>query len=249
MDIAIMVKSYVDKCKEREPIFVRDVKVPTECRNARDITFHRLEKENKIRKYKKGIYYKPKVTIFGELGLDTQQLILKQYIKEDSNVNGYLTGPAIWNNWEITTQVPNRMWVATNFTKRTTEREDLKIKLVKPKITIHNNNHELLQMLDVIDQVYQIQDINWDNYIEVLLNKIDKLNIEQLKLFINLTKHYNKFVNNFTGVLVETKFKNNNKYNQLSQQLFTMKTKANTGKRYKLICKNNLKNAGEWGFY
>lgn len=114
MEIAIIVKDYVDSCKEREPIFVKDVEVPIEYTNARDITFFRLEKDKKIKRYKKGIYYKPKVTMFGEVGIDTEQLILKQYIKKDDKINGYLTGPVVWNNWDITTQVPNRTWIATN---------------------------------------------------------------------------------------------------------------------------------------
>jgi hypothetical protein len=49
MDIAKKVKQYVDECKEREPILVKEVKVEDKYKNARDITFYRLEKENKIK--------------------------------------------------------------------------------------------------------------------------------------------------------------------------------------------------------
>lgn len=249
MDIAKMVRRYVDNCKEREPIFVKKVKVPTECENERDLNFDRLERENKIRKYKKGIYYKPKVTVFGELGIDTEQLILKLYIKEDSNINGYITGPAIWNKWGITTQVPNRIWVATNLIDKTTEKKNLKVRLIKPKTEVNNYNYKLLQFLDVIDQAYKIQDINWDNYIDILLNKLGNLDVEQLRCLINLTKHYKKFVNNFVGALIDTKFENIFKCEQLKQEIFTLKIKANIGKRYKLVYKAKLKNVVEWGFY
>lgn len=249
MDVATIVKNYINNFKEREPIFVKDVTVPDKYINARDISFFRLEKENKIKTYKKGIYYKPKKTIFGELGIDTQQLIFKQYIKHIDITNGYLTGPVLWNNWKITTQVPNRTWVATNLATRTRELNDLKVKLVKPKTIINDNNYEFLQLLDVIDQIDQIQDINWNNYTEILLNKLEKFDIDQINNIINTSKYYRKFVNNFIGALVETKFKDNNKYSQLNDQLLNLKVKANTGKRYKLICKSKLRNADEWGFY
>lgn len=249
MDIATKVRNYVDSCKEREPIFVRNIKVDDYRKNARNIAFHRLEKENVIKKYTKGVYYKPKITKFGELGIDIQQLILKQYIKEDKQVNGYLTGPILWNTWNITTQVPNKTWVATNLINRTTEKEHLKVKLIKPKTVINNDNYQLLQLLDIIEQIYQIQDINWDNYIQVLNNKIEKLSIEELKYIINLTKYYNKFVNNFIGALIESKFKNTNKYDQLYYQLLPLRIKANTGRRYKLVCKVKIKYTDEWGFY
>lgn len=249
MDIAMMVKQYVENCKEREPIFVKDIEVEDQYKNARDITFHRLEKENKIRAYKKGIYYKPKYTMFGELGINKEQLILKQYIKQANHINGYYTGPVLWNNWNITTQVPNRIWIANNKIRRTTEVDDLKVKLVKPKTNIDEYNYEILQILDTIDQIDLIQDINWNNYIEALTTKLEKFDVVQLNYTINITKNYRKFVNNFAGALIEAKFKNTDKYEKLYWQLFSLKVKANTGKKYKLAYKIRLKNTDEWGFY
>lgn len=244
-----MVKQHIENCREREPIFVRDIEVEEKYKNARDITFHRLEKDNKIRAYKKGIYYKPKYTMFGELGIDKEQLILKQYIKHANHINGYYTGPVLWNNWSITTQVPNRTWVATNKIKRGIELDDLKLKLVKPKISVNEYNYEILQFLDVIDQVNQIQDIDWNNLIEVLIAKIEKFDIDKLNYTIDITRHYKKFVNNFTGALIETKFKNTDKYEHLYWQLLNLKIKSNRGKKYKLSHEIKLKNTDEWGFY
>lgn len=245
----MLVRKYIDNCKEREPIFVRDVKVVDKYKGARDTAFHRLEKENKIKSYKKGIYYKPKKTMFGELGIDTNQLILKKYIKHTNHIEGYLTGPVLWNNWNITTQVPNRMWVVTNRVSRDRELKDLKVKLMKPKTIIDDNNYEFLQLLDVIDQADQIQDIDWDTYIEVLINKLESFSIDQIRYTIELASYYRKFVNSFIGALIEEKFKNSNIYDQLYVQMVNLKTKANAGRKYKLICKNNIHNADEWGFY
>lgn len=40
--------------------------------------------------------------MFGELGIYTNKLIEKQYIKdENEKIKGYITGPVIWNEWRI----------------------------------------------------------------------------------------------------------------------------------------------------
>ena len=114
MDVTNMVREYVDKCEEREPIIIKDIKVLKEYENARNVAFNRLYKEKVIKIFEKGIYYKPKKTLFGELGIDKNQLINKRYLNQGNHVMGYLTGPVLWNIWNITTQVPNRTWIANN---------------------------------------------------------------------------------------------------------------------------------------
>lgn len=228
MNITLMVRKHVDNCKERQPIFVKDVKVSVEYKNARNIAFYKLEKENKIRRFKKGIYYKPQITTFGELGVDIEQLIIREYIQENDNIYGYVTGPVLWNSWNITTQVPNRTWIATNCISRATENEKLRVKLIKPKVEVNNANYKFLQFLDTIEQANIIQDTNWNNYHEILLGKVKKLSIEEIDYIINLTKYYNKFVENFINNLLGERglFMNSDRYKPLN--LDVLKNKKST---------------------
>ena len=251
MDVAALVKKHVDNCKEREPIFVKDIVVTDENKNARNIAFHKLERSNIIRPYKKGIYYKPQVTMFGELGIDTNKLIEKQYIKDaNENIKGYITGPVIWNEWKISTQIPNRKCITTNSVNRNIELQDIRVKLIKPKTKIDNDNYKILQMLDVIDNIYDIQDINWNNYIDVLVSKINDLKVKELGTAIELAKTYNKFVNNFIGALIEARIKKSNEDNKLlHKKIQELKFKANTGRRYKVNPNIKFRELEEWGFY
>lgn len=250
MDVATLVKKHIDNCKEREPIFVKDIVVTDENKNARNIAFHKLERNNIIKPYKKGIYYKPQVTMFGELGIDTNKLIEKQYIKDaNENIKGYITGPVIWNEWKITTQVPNRKWITTNSANRNTELQDIRVKLIKPKTKIDNDNYKILQILDVINDIDDIQDINWNNYIDVLVNKINDLKVKELVAAIELANTYNKFVNNFAGALIEGRIKKNNEGNRLlCKKIQELKFNANIGRRYKVNRNVRLKTLEEWGF-
>ena len=62
MDVTRVVRAYVDICKEREPIIIKDINFGKEYENARNVAFNRLYKENVIKLFGKGIYYKPKNT-------------------------------------------------------------------------------------------------------------------------------------------------------------------------------------------
>lgn len=251
MDVATLVKKHIDNCKEREPIFVRDIVVTDENKNARNIAFHKLERNNIIKPYKKGIYYKPQVTMFGELGIDINKLIEKQYIKDaNENIKGYITGPVIWNEWKISTQVPSRKWITTNSISRNIELQDIRVKLIKPKTKIDNDNYKILQMLDVIDNIDNIQDINWNNYIDVLVDKINDSKIKELITTIELAKTYTKFVNNFAGALIEARIKKSNEDDKLlHKKIQELKRRANTGRRYKLNSNIKFKELEVWGFY
>jgi len=249
VDVTNMVREYVDKCEEREPIIIKDIKVLKEYENARNVAFNRLYKEKVIKIFEKGIYYKPKKTLFGELGIDKNQLINKRYLNQGNHVMGYLTGPVLWNTWNITTQVPNRTWIATNAAKRNIDKDELKVKLLKPKVAINNKNYELLQFLDVVDQIDQIQDIDLNNYVAILMDKLKGFNDDQLVDIIELTKYYRKFVNNFTGALIETVLQNIKKDSSITSELAVMKSKANLGRKYKFIKNIGLNNTQYWGLY
>ena len=189
--------------------------------------------------------------MFGELGIDINKLIEKQYIKDaNENIKGYITGPVIWNEWKITTKVPNRKWITTNSANRNTELQDIRVKLIKPKSKIDNDNYKILQILDVINNTDDIQDINWNNYIDVLVNKINDLKVKELALAIELAKTYNKSVNNFTGALIEARIKKSKEDNELLyRKIRELKLKANTGRRYKVNPNIKFKALEEWGFY
>jgi hypothetical protein len=243
------VREHVETYNSGDPIFVRDVKVPKEYVNARNVAFSRLEKNQKIKLYKKGIYYKPELTVFGEIGIDEQQVIVKKYINENDQVIGYITGPALWNALGITTQVPNRLWVATNKAKRTVEFDKFNLKLLKPKTRINVDNYRLLQLLDVIDQIDEIKDMDYTRYLEILTAMLKEFKPQQLAYLLRFTSFYNKFVRNFTGALIENTFREQTDYDQIKLFINILKSDANTGKRIKFYRNEGpLKNMREWGF-
>lgn len=250
MNIACLVRDYIMSFKEREPILVKNLNISDEYKNARDVAFHRLERSGLIKKYKKGIYYKPQITPFGEIGIDKTKLIIELYIEENENIIGYMTGPVLWNKWGISTQIPKQKWITTNSVVRNSVNEDMNIRLIKPKVKVTKDNYKMLQILDFVEQIDDIQDIIWSDYVDILREKVLNLDNTELLKLTYLMSYYNKFVNNFMGcVLYETitnwyKYK---RYDLILNKLMEVQKKASEGRKYKINKDIKFINWEKWG--
>ena len=106
-----------------------------------------------LRMYQKGIYYRSAQTVFGEVGINKEQLIADKYLLPNK---GYETGLAILHQMGLTTQMPKERVLATNEVKECA-RTDKKLNVVirPPKILINNRNKGYLQTLDVLEMLDQ----------------------------------------------------------------------------------------------
>lgn len=147
-----------------EPIFLYDVDVEGMSKNAVKLEMKKLQDENKIRKYDRGIYYFPSV---GPLGLEKnpgiEKIIDKKYFQDDSgNIIGYYTDTLFANYLRLTTQRPLSFIIRTN--KATKEKEEktiggFRIILKRPRCTVDSQNYKLLQLLDLFaDANYFVED-------------------------------------------------------------------------------------------
>ena len=195
MDVAKKVRNEIKKYDYCEPIFVNEIIVAPNRTNARNIAFHRLEKDGIIQKYRKGIYYKEKRTRFGVIGIDKSKIAEKKYILSNNKLIGYITGPTLWNYYGVSTQIANKKWIVTNAVKRNADDSNLNIKLIKPKIKVTDENYKLLQILDMIDQRKLIQDIDITKYKNVLRKQINNMSHNEINNILELSKYYKKDVN------------------------------------------------------
>ena len=68
-------------------------------------TVERLIAEGKLQRASKGVFYKPKQTIFGTLQPREGEL-LKQYLFKNGQRVAYITGASLYNQMGLTTQIP-----------------------------------------------------------------------------------------------------------------------------------------------
>lgn len=158
-----------------------------------NVIINRMCKNNILKQFYKGIYYKPVKNIFGEMPLDKNKVIIKKYIKDEhGNIKGYITGAKLFNQLGLTTQVPNIINIVTNECKNYNEYKNEKLGVIirQPKIKIDNDNYKYLQLFDIINNKDQIN-IEVDNEDEIMYNFIEenKLDFEKIIKYARETKN------------------------------------------------------------
>ena len=195
MNICKLVLEYIEQYPEDEPIFIEDIKkyIIQKCENDNNqenilkninVILNRLKNEGIIKAEYKGIYYKPVITMFGEMGLDHRKLIQLKYLKDrDGNVKGYITGANLFNQVGLTTQVPNTVDITTNECKNNNKYTNkyLNVIIRKPKLKINNDNYKYLQLIDLIENKDNIF-IEVENYDEIIYNFIEENQLQFEKI-------------------------------------------------------------------
>ncbi len=194
MNIYKLVLEYIEQYPEDEPIFIEDIKkyIIQKCENDNNqenilkninVILNRLKNEGIIKAEYKGVYYKPVITMFGEMGLDHRKLIQLKYLKDrDGNVKGYIVGAKLFNKLGLTTLVPNVTDIVTNECKYHKQYDrNLRVYITKPKIKITNENYRYLQFIDILDNKDNIH-IEAENADEILYSIIDECNLDFEKI-------------------------------------------------------------------
>ncbi|MBQ3474571.1 MAG: hypothetical protein IJH20_00145 [Bacilli bacterium] len=200
MNIFQTVFEYIDKFPKDEPIFIEDIRdyVIKQCgveenekvKKNINVIINRLKNEGFIKAEYKGVYYKPVITIFGEMGLDSTRLRELKYISDRyGNIKGYMVGAKLYNQLGLTTLVPNVTDIVTNECKHHKQYDEkLRTYITKPKIEINNENYKYLQFIDILENKDNIN-IEVDNANEIFYSIIQecKLDFEKLLKYIRET--------------------------------------------------------------
>jgi hypothetical protein len=191
-----------------------------------------------IRRASKGRFYKPKITEFGELPLNTYQLV-KDLLEKNGKTVGYLTGYTAFNELGLTTQVPFALQIGVMNEKMAIKRNYYRISFIKQQNEITKENTYLLQLLDCLRLFKNIPDSMPDETCRrllLLLKKLDKQQREEIK---KLSLKYTPQATALLGAILETlnpKEDTTEMYNKLNPQTF-----------YKLsISDNILYNQKKW---
>lgn len=204
MNVTRVINNRINGFQETEPILIDELtKDFMDKRDAVYVAINRLVREGIVKSYAKGVYYKPRKTRFGEIGIDKRRLVQKKYLIRNDEILGYITGPEIWNHWGLTTQIPNRTRIAQKIRQKKTDAK-INVVLVKAKGDIKETNVKALQFLDVIEQMEQIQDARREDTIEKLIKIfINKFDVLDQVAVIEEVKKYQKRVKVLFGLIAE----------------------------------------------
>lgn len=194
MNICKLVLEYIEQYPEDEPIFIEDIKKYVIGKYEEDnkqekvlkninVILNRLKNEGIIKAEYKGVYYKPIISMFGEVPLNTNKLRKLKYLEDkDGNIKGYIVGAKLFNKLGLTTLVPNVTDIVTNECKYHKQYDEkLRTYITKPKIEITNENYRYLQFIDILDNKDNIP-IDAPNADEILYRIIEECKLDFEKI-------------------------------------------------------------------
>ena len=194
MNICKLVLEYIEQYPEDEPIFIEDIKKYAIGQYEEDnkqenilkninVILNRLKNEGIIKAEYKGVYYKPIISMFGAVPLNTNKLRKLKYLEDkDGNIKGYIVGAKLFNKLGLTTLVPNVTDIVTNECKYHKQYDEkLRTYITKPKIEITNENYRYLQFIDILDNKDNIP-IDAPNADEILYRIIEECKLDFEKI-------------------------------------------------------------------
>ncbi|MDP3150013.1 MAG: DUF6088 family protein [Ignavibacteria bacterium] len=162
----------------------------------------RMQKKGLIRKISKGVFYKPQMTVFGELKPSDQE-ILRPYLFKNGKRIAYITGAALYKELGLTTQMTFRVKIACRQKRIYVNRGAIKATPVKSYADVTDNNYELLGFLDALKDLKIIHDCNPNSAVTILIEIIKKMNEVRIRGMIQCALLYPPRVRALLGAILE----------------------------------------------
>jgi len=169
----------------------------------------RLQKKGIIKKVSKGIFYKPKSTVFGLLKPNEQEL-LKPYLFQDGRRIAYITGNYLYNQLGLTTQLSKHLTIACRSKRIYINTATIKATPVKSYAEVTDDNYQLLGFLDAIKDLKTIPDAVIESALTIFSSRIQKLEMQKITELIEYALLYPPRVRALLGALLEQTYPNYN---------------------------------------
>jgi len=165
----------------------------------------RLVKAGKLVRLEKGKYCKPKRSSFGALR-PSETEIVKILTQHRGKTIGYLTGNALYNQWGLTTQVPNKLTIGRRSRLPEKEINGYKVKFVARPFSFMEADIPMLELLDALMDIRQIPDASLLTVVPLVVAKMKELHLSHLNRLIRLALEYPPFTRALLGALLTTHF-------------------------------------------
>lgn len=171
-------------------------------RGATSRTLQRMAREGMISKFSRGKYYKPHLSIFGELKPSSLQ-IAQEFLIKRNKVIGYLTGGYAFSKFGLSTQISSIIEIGTNQYRRPIKGSNFEIQFILQKNDIKEDNIEALRILDCLRFIKKIPDTTTDEACRIIIDIISRLSFDKKHLLIALALNYPPYVRALLGAILE----------------------------------------------
>jgi hypothetical protein len=179
------------------------------------MTLRRLVEKGEIERLSPGLYYKPKITRFGEVG-PTMDERFRDLLYKDNRPIGYLTGFYVFNLLGFTTQQSSTLEIGTNFPRRNRKRGMYAVRFVIQKNEINKDNIDMLRLLDCLKWIKKIPDTTIDQSYSQLKNLVKAYSKKEQERIVELSMQYSPLTRALLGSMLSDKSLTDKLYQSLN---------------------------------
>jgi predicted transcriptional regulator of viral defense system len=198
----------------------------------------RFQKEGLIKRVSKGVFYKPKLTVFGELEPEYNEL-LQAYLFENGKRIAYITGTSLYNQLGLTTQMAFKIKIASRKKRIYINRGALKAGAAKSYAEITESNYKILGLLDAFKDIKKIPDCSIAQAVRRLQSIVQSLDERQTDEIVKYALVYPPRVRALVGAILESLGKKNQRLDKLKNSLNPLSTFELGIKEQELPTKSN----------
>jgi hypothetical protein len=181
MNVTQTVNQQIERMKSGKLFSYQDISSYAKHSDAVVKAISRNSKKLGLVKIKKGLFYKSEVGRFGPMSPKDNDVI-NYFTSRKNRTVGYVTGPALYYKWGLTTQIPAEVNIATSIEKR--EKATLSgFRIVTTPSRykkVSKNNIQVLQFLDVLKNIDRIPDAETEEVISKLAERLKKLSSDRI---------------------------------------------------------------------
>jgi len=202
MSLSALLRIQIKQIPEGKTFGYDDLCIAKEEYTTAAKALERLQKEGLIKKVSKGVFYKPKQTVFGELQPDYNEL-LRPYLFENGKRVAYETGTTLYKRLGLTSQMAFRIKIASRGKRITINRGTLKAGAVKSYAEVTNSNYEVLGLLDAFKDIKRIPDCSVAQAVSRLSVILKELSEKQIALLLRYALVYPPRVKALVGAVLQ----------------------------------------------
>ena len=238
MTLTTQIRNRIKQFPEGKTFGYDDLRIAKEDYTTASKTLERLQKSGLIKKVSKGVFYRPKQTVFGELQPDYSEQ-LRPYLFENGKRIAYETGVSLYRRLGLTTQMAFTIKIASRGKRININRGAIKANAVKSYAEVTDSNYEVLGLLDAFKDIKEIPDTSVAQSVKRLEAILKSLDSKQTETLIKYALLYPSRVRALVGAVLQNIGYKNKALDKLKDSLNPLSTIKLGLKESELPTKNN----------
>ena len=163
---------------------------------------NRRVESKRLERVGKGRFYRPRKGALGDVPVSDDERLRDALFRNGRRV-GYITGPALYNRFGLTTQVPKTIAVAVNRATQIKDFGTIRMKLLARRAPISHSTVPFLEILDILQDARRVPAANVAHVIQAMTGRLSRLTpAERKKLQRLALDYYNPGTRALLGMLL-----------------------------------------------